>query len=189
MIQPTACHRNSSTRTRSAKRGLSLVELLCTLCISASTLLASANGMRDLMQSQRLQSVATELEGEIALAKSTAILHGQTVRLTVQPIDQGSCIMIHTGAKDACKCGTSGLPVCETTTQLMHVQRHDSRTGVRYLTSDMSLTFSAHRGTVTPTATFKVSDSTGRTLHQIVNVMGRTRTCTPKGQVPGFKLC
>ena len=186
---PTAIQPGRPASAGHRQRGLTLIELLCTVCISASTLLASAGGLRDLMQNQRLQSVATELESEIALAKSTAVLRGQSVRLTVQTTDQGSCVMIHTGAKNACQCGSNGSPVCEADTEVVHVQRHDARTGVRYLTNDLSLIFSAYRGTVTPTATIKIADATGRTLHQVVNVMGRTRTCSPKGQVSGFKAC
>jgi type IV fimbrial biogenesis protein FimT len=166
-----------------------MIELLVSMSITASALLASAGGMHDLHMSQRLKSVAAELESEIQLARSTAVLRGQTMRLAIQPLDQGSCILIHTGPKDACTCGATGEAVCEGDAQVTLLQRHDAKTGVRYLTNQVSLAFSADHGTVTPTATIKLVDSTGRALHQVINVMGRTRTCSPKSAIPGYKPC
>jgi type IV fimbrial biogenesis protein FimT len=44
-------------------------------------------------------------------------------------------------------------------------------------------------GTVTPTATFKLESTEGVAVHQVVNVMGRTRSCVASGALPGFKTC
>lgn len=187
---PSAKSSNRHTAClRQRQRGLTAIELLMMVSITASALTASIDGMRKLTLSQRLQATAAELESELQLAKSTAILKGQTVRLAIQPLAQGSCVLIHTGPKDACTCGATGLAVCEGDAEVTHLQRHDAKTGVAYLTNNLSLAFSAYRGTVTPTATIKLADSSGRSLHQVVNVMGRIRTCSPDPKPVGYKAC
>ena len=79
--------------------------------------------------------------------------------------------------------------MCVADEQVMHLNRHDATSGVRHLSIGTSLAFGAMRGTVTPTATLKLADARGRTLHQVVNVMGRTRTCLAQGTVAGYKPC
>lgn len=170
-------------------KGLTLVELLCSVSIAATAVGASIGSARELLLNQRLKTVTSELQSELQLAKSTALFKGQTTRLALQTSPDGHCVLIHTGPKDACQCGTSGNAVCIGDAQPIHLQRHQSATGVRLASGNMSLAFSAEHGTVTPTATIKLVDSTGRTLHQVVNVMGRIRTCSPKAGVAGYKAC
>lgn len=178
-------------RTSLSKRhlGLTLVEMLCSLAITASTIGVSTSSMRDMMLSQRLQAAAAELESEVQLARSTAVSRSQVVRLAIQPLDQGSCTIIHTGPKNACQCTSDGPPICQAESMVLHFNPHDSRTGVKHLSTTVSLAFSPLAGTVTPTATLKLSDSKGRALHQVVNLMGRTRTCSPLSAIAGYKPC
>lgn len=79
-----------TTCLRQRQRGLTAIELLMTVSITASALTASIDGMRKLTLSQRLQATAAELESELQLAKSTAILKGQTVRLAIQPLTRAA---------------------------------------------------------------------------------------------------
>jgi type IV fimbrial biogenesis protein FimT len=51
------------------------------------------------------------------------------------------------------------------------------------------MTFDPVKGTVTPTATLRVESKDGRALHQVVNLLGRIRTCSPGGKLPGEKTC
>jgi type IV fimbrial biogenesis protein FimT len=52
-----------------------------------------------------------------------------------------------------------------------------------------SITFDAVRGTVTPTATLRVEARDGRAIHQVVNLLGRVRSCSPLGRVGGERVC
>jgi type IV fimbrial biogenesis protein FimT len=52
-----------------------------------------------------------------------------------------------------------------------------------------SLTFDPVKGTVTPTATLRVEARDGRAIHQIVNLLGRVRSCTPGGRVSDERSC
>ncbi len=49
--------------------------------------------------------------------------------------------------------------------------------------------FDPVRGTTTPTATVRVVAADGRAIHQIVNIMGRVRACSPGGAVSGYRAC
>ena len=189
MNQPHATLGSRQSRAGQRNIGLTAIEMLCSISVTFTALGATVPSMREFMLSQRLQAAAAELETEVQLARSLAMVRAQTVRLAIQPMDQGSCTMIHTGPKDACRCAAEGPAVCLDDAEVLHLSRHDSRSGVRHLSTNVSLAFSATRGTVTPTATLKLSDSTGRTLHQVVNVMGRTRTCSAQAALPGYKAC
>jgi type IV fimbrial biogenesis protein FimT len=48
-----------------------------------------------------------------------------------------------------------------------------------------SMRLDAARGTVTPAGTVRVASPLGPVLHQVVNVMGRVRTCVP-ALAPGW---
>ena len=139
--------------------------------------------------SQRLQASASELETIVQLARSSAMLGSKTVRLSIQPTASGSCVLIHTGAKDACTCNAQGQPVCLGDERILHSSKVEADRGVRITSAAVSMAFSGNRGTVTPTATVKISDSNGHTLHQVVNVMGRVRTCSPAGSMSGYPPC
>jgi type IV fimbrial biogenesis protein FimT len=59
---------------------------------------------------------------------------------------------------------------------------------VRLASNSRSLAFEPTQGTVTPTATVRVAAAGGEAVHQIINVMGRVRSCSPNG-VAGYKPC
>ena len=174
---------------RPPRRGLTLIEAMCTCAIAATLLGLSSGGMHDFVLAQRLKAVSGQLDASIQLARSNAVLHNQTLRLTIQPLAGGSCTLVHTGDANACQCGESGAATCQDGERVLHLERHDASTGVRHLSTGTSLAFSGLRGTVTPTATLKVADRRGRAIHQVVNVMGRTRACSPAGGVTGYPTC
>ena len=51
-----------------------------------------------------------------------------------------------------------------------------------------SMLFDATKGTVTPTGTLRVQAGVG-SVHLVVNVMGRVRSCSPEGRIPGQRSC
>lgn len=169
--------------------GFSVVELCCTLSIG-SLLLGSAlpvvNGMRD---SQRLQAAAALLETDLQHARSQAIATHQPVRVQVQQrADGGSCYVVHTGPASSCSCDT-GVARCDDGSRLLRVESQLPAQGVVLQPLARSLVFDARSGTVTPTATFKFTAGDGRSLHQVVNIMGRVRSCSPGGKVGGLRRC
>jgi type IV fimbrial biogenesis protein FimT len=71
----------------------------------------------------------------------------------------------------------------------LRVEGQPAAAGVALAALARPLVFDGRKATVTPTATLRVSADDGRTIHQVVNIMGRVRSCTPGGSVGGLRRC
>lgn len=187
---PTSAAQSPRHRAGRPARGLSLVELLCALAILLVLLGGALPMVSDLRLGQRLQAMAALLETDIHLARSTAIRSGQPVRLVVQALPSGgSCYMLHDGAGDACTCSDDGQARCEAGVQLLRSEGQPASAGVVLAALARPVVFDGRKGTVTPTATLRLAARDGRTIHQVVNIMGRVRSCTPGAGVGGLRPC
>ena len=172
------------------RRGLSLVELLCTLAISALLLGGALPLLNDLRLGQRLQAAAALLETDIHFARSSAISTHQPVRLVVQALQAGgSCYLLHTGASGACECTSLQQARCDAGAQLLRIEVLPPAAGVTLAGLAHPLVFDGRKATVTPTATLRLASRDGRAIHQVVNIMGRVRSCSPAGSVGGLRPC
>lgn len=184
-----ARHALQAAACRGIARGLTLIEMLCCLCITGMVLAGALPAARDLRLSQALQGVASELETDVQYARSLARTNDRTVRLALQVTDDGgACYVIHSGPSGACTCDTAGVARCSDGAEALRVQPLPASAGIRVSTSSRSIVFDAGKGTVTPTATFVVADRDGRAVHQVVNVLGRVRSCSPSG-LNGYRRC
>lgn len=171
-------------------RGLSMVEVLCTLAISAVLLGGAVPLLNDLRQGQRLQAAAALLETDIHFARSTAISTGSPVRLVAQALQAGgSCYLLHTGAANACECTGQGVARCDAGARLLRIEVLPPAGGVTLAALTHPLVFDGRKATVTPTATLRLASRDGRAIHQVVNIMGRVRSCSPAGSVGGLRHC
>ncbi|MBI3366932.1 MAG: hypothetical protein HY021_00285 [Burkholderiales bacterium] len=175
---------NRQTRTR----GLSIVGMLCTLSIVATMVGSAVPGMTELRQRKALELSASEFVSAVQTARLESRMRPNGAHLDVQAVPGGSCLVVHTGAAGACTCSADGSASCATGTDLLRMTTI-ATPAARLSPARLSLQFSAERGTVTPTATMKFIDTKGRALHQIVNIMGRTRSCSPEGAVAGYPAC
>ena len=168
------------------KRGLSLVELLCTLAITAVLLGSALPMFQELRSSQALRATAALLETDLHYARSLAVTSRQSTRLSVQAVDSGgTCYRLHTGPAHACRCNGSGEAQCEEGAELLRLAEQDGPNGITLAPVGRSILFDGDKGTVTPTATLTVADREGRAIRQIINIMGRVRSCVPAGALGG----
>jgi type IV fimbrial biogenesis protein FimT len=176
-------------RSRRCERGLTLIEMLAALAVLAIVAGLSTGSWQSMVGKLRLQSVAQELAADVQLARSTAVAQHRAVRLEVHPHATGSCILAYTGAAGSCHCDEQGQAQCAAPEQV--VQRHwlPAGEGVRISANVASMRFDPVVGTVSPTGTLTTSLVDGRSLAQVVNVMGRSRTCSPQGTVSGIAVC
>jgi type IV fimbrial biogenesis protein FimT len=174
---------------RAPRHGLTMIEVLCAVCILATTVGLAVPGMQSWQMRQALQATAAELETDIQYARSEAVAKQQPIRLETQPLGNSSCYVLHTGQTHDCNCDGQGGAVCTGGAQLLKVAEQRRDGAVRLTTTQVSIVFDPKRGTVTPTATLKLADREGRAIHQVVNIMGRTRSCSPVGAIPGTKAC
>ena len=171
-------------------RGLTLVELLCVLAISAVLLGGAWPMLLELQARQALQSQAALLETDVYFARSQALSSGQAVRLSVQAMANGAtCYVVHTGPAHACRCSGGGQAVCDVDTRLLRLAEQGGPSRIALAPAQRSVLFDPGKGTVTPTATLRLTDPQGRGIHQIINIMGRVRTCSPAAKVSGYKSC
>ena len=178
------------TQARRHQRGLTLIELLCAIGIAILLIGGAVPMLSDLQQGQRLRAVASLLETDIHLARSTAISTGQPVRLVVQTMATGgSCYLLLTGSADGCTCTDAGEARCEAGAQPLRVEGQAAAAGVTLAPLARPLIFDGRKATVTPTATLRLSTRDGRTIHQVVNIMGRVRSCTPGAGMAGLRAC
>ena len=191
MTHSTCQHRQAPwTTPRTVQRGLSLIELLCSLAIMALLVGGALPMFNELRWSQGLQSAASLLETDIHHARSLAVISGRPVRLSVQATPAGgSCYIVHTGAAHACRCDGRGQAQCVAGAEMLRLAEQAVSSGNRLAPVERSNLVDGGKGTVTPTATLKLTDPDGRTIHQVVNIMGRVRTCAAVGTLGGLRPC
>lgn len=171
-------------------RGLTMVELLCCASIAATVLGSALPSLVDLGRRQRLQSAAAELQTDIHFARSAAVQRNQPIRLSWQALpDGGACYVVHSGDADQCSCGAAQQTVCRDGAEAIRTAVLPPGDAITLAAATRSVLFDGRRGTVTPTATFKLADAGGRAMHLVVNIMGRVRRCSPDGQLGGVKRC
>lgn len=169
--------------------GLSLVEMLCTLAIMLVLIGSALPALNDLRAQQALRATADLLETDLQYARSLALTEGQPVRLSVQALGAAeSCYVIHTGAAHGCRCTGGGQARCDAGSRLLRLVEPATATGITLAPTERSLQFDSSKGTVTPTATLRVADRDGRAIHQIINIMGRVRSCSTSG-LGGLRPC
>jgi type IV fimbrial biogenesis protein FimT len=172
-------------------RGLSLVESLVALAILAIAVGAALPAFTALAESRHLQGVAQHFEADVMFARSASELRSQTVRLSFfDDAAAARCWLVHTGEPENCRCdAASGSASCEAPALLLRANPLAAGLPLRLSANAPSLRFSAARHTVTPAATVTLSTRGGRSVQEVVSVVGRVRGCSPGGEVPGFANC
>jgi type IV fimbrial biogenesis protein FimT len=165
------------TTRPSRQRGITLIEAATVLAIAGVLAGVAAPSFDAARQRHHLQGAAALFETDVHFARASAVALGQPVRLDFQAEAGRACYVLHTGPRGACNC-LGEQPVCESSTALRSVRYTPAQPFV--LTSNSgSMVFDDVAGTVTPTATVRFTATNGDALHQVVNVMGRVRSCSP----------
>ena len=169
-------------------RGVSLVECAIAVAVSATALGLAVPNLTDLRDRHRLDGVAAQLETDLMLARSEAVARNDGVRLDLQGDAAGSCYVLHDGRAGDCRCTATELPVCRAGVQAIRHARFPAAGPIQVSSRSASIVFDPALGTVTPTATIKVSGAAG-TVHQVINIMGRVRSCVPAPGRAGYPTC
>jgi type IV fimbrial biogenesis protein FimT len=181
--------RPRSRRDLHSLRGLTAVEMMCTLAVLAVAGAAAFPRFEQWRDDTALAGLAARVEAVIQLARSQTVRRGQPVRLTLGNADPGSCLMLHTGQAEDCRCAAGQAPQCEAGAELLHADRIDARERAQLRANVDSILFDGDRGTSTPAATLRLVTPQGRALHTIVNLTGRVRSCSPGARIAGYRGC
>ncbi len=179
----------SSRRQRAPQRGGALVEAC--ICIAVACVLAgvAAPGFTDLIRVKRLEAASTRLIADVYHARMRAVMRNEGVRITQGQLPDGrSCYVVHTGVASGCDCGRRASAVCDRAEDLIKVTEIE-HLQVSLRTGSRSVLWYPTRSTITPTVTYRLALPDGRELHHIVNILGRTRTCSPNGAIRGHPAC
>ena len=174
-------------RPRRAPRGFSLTEALICVAVLAVSVSAVVPSFGTALEMRRVEGAAAQLETDLQLTRSLAVAQNRTVRFEIARDAHGTCYVAHSGGAGECSCTPQGA-VCSAGVHAHRNQHYAADTGVAIVANVASMVFEPMKGTVTPTATLRV-EGPRVAIRQIVNVMGRVRSCSPDAAVPGYKAC
>ena len=168
--------------------GLTLIETATVTAVVAVLIGTVAPSFQEARTRRQLEGVAAQLETDLQLARSEAVARFESVRVGFTRDPGGSCYVLHTGPAGGCRCDGAGTTVCGDGAEPLRTVPLGPAHPVQLQSNSASILFDAVKGTVTPTATLRVQSPVGE-LRQVVNVMGRIRTCSPAGAVTGYRPC
>jgi type IV fimbrial biogenesis protein FimT len=174
---------------RSQQRGLSLVEMSATLAVAAILAGTAMPSLQDSNKKRALQGTAAQLATDLQFARSEAIARNEGVRVSFHSISGAACVVIHTGATTDCSCGTDGVTQCTGNAVLIKNSHFSAASGIAVSANVSSMRFDPTLGTVTPAGTVKVASASGSSVHHVVSILGRLRSCSPGGSAAGYKAC
>lgn len=170
------------------QRGLTLIEILVSLSVCLILLESVAPHFGKAAERRHLDGAAAQLATDIQQARSLAVANAAAQRISFRSLASGSCYVIHDGPAQACQCDASGQPVCSAGTRVARSVFLPADGPVRLQANVGSMQFHPSIGTTTPTGTLRLQGRQGQHVHLVVNIMGRTRACSPNG-VPGYPPC
>ena len=176
-------------RTRSRQTGFTLIESMVCLAMVGVTVGTALPSIQQASERRHLEGAAAQLATDIRQARSAAVALTAPVRLSFHQASAGSCYLLHTGRTADCSCDPSAGAVCTNGAQVIRSVAFPPSSEVQISSNSASMLFEPHRGTVTPTASINLRLRNGPTLRQVVNIMGRARTCTPSVGMPAYLAC
>jgi type IV fimbrial biogenesis protein FimT len=171
------------------QHGVTLVEACTVVAVLAILASTAAPNLQGLIDSRRLDGAATQLATDIQFVRSEAVARNLPVRLSLYPSAGGTCYVVHTGNADQCACDTSGPATCTGGALQIKTVTLGAADRVSLQSNVTSVLFDPLHGTSTPTGTLRLVGQQGRAVHHVINVMGRVRSCSPLGAMPGYRAC
>ena len=173
------------------QRGYTLTEATAAgaiLALLACLALPSFNG---LIARQRLAGLAAQVATDIQFTRSASVWRNEPLRLSFYSPAGSSCYVVHTGNRQQCTCAAdTGTALCTGDAAALKAVAVPASTGLAVQANVNSMLFDPLHGTSTPAGTLRVVSAAG-SIHHIVNVLGRVRTCTPGNAtaLSGYTAC
>ena len=167
--------------------GFTLVELVIVIAVIGIVVTAAMPSFAAFADTRRLDGIASQLASDLQFARTEAVLRHQGVRVSFSR-DAG-CYIVHTGSAGQCRCSASGTTQCDDGAEALKTTVVDDAQRVELQANVGSIRFDPLHGTASPSATVRLSNAQGRAVHQVVNLMGRVRSCSPQGLVAGYRAC
>lgn len=162
------------------QRGVTAVEAMSVLAIIGILAGVTMPDAEPLRQRAELLGLASQVETDVHLARSEAVSRNRTVRFALQQAaDGGACYLVHVGTTPVCSCEDIQSNRC-TAAGVIRAMALPVTGRVTLQGNVQAMTFDPLKGTVTPAATLRLVARDGQALHQVVGLLGRVRTCSPR---------
>ena len=181
--------KHSSPPRKRRQHGVSLIEAMIVVVVTAIVATTAVPSLATFIDGRRLDATANALAADVQWVRTEAVARNQPIRLSFHASAASSCWVVHTGLAAQCSCADSGPATCSGGAAEIKTVVLGTRDRVVVQANVASILFDPLHGTSTPTGTLRLIDPRGRAVHHIVNVMGRVRSCTPAGAVPGWPAC
>lgn len=169
--------------------GITLIESAVTASVLATAMGVAMPNFQQMRELRHVEGAAALLETDIQHTRSLAVANNQVLRISFETGTAASCYVVHTGNSGDCSCIAGGDAVCGAGAEALRTVHYGAALPLRLQSNSRSIAFDPDKGTVTPTATVRVIAQSGATIHQVVNVMGRVRSCSPAPGLAGYKRC
>ena len=174
---------------RERQSGITLIEACMVIAIASIVVAITVPSLQGLIDTRRLAGAATQLATDLQWVRTEAVVRNQAVRVSFHATANGSCYVVHTGTAAQCSCDAPGAALCTGGAQQIRTVRLPTEERVGFQSNVGSMLFDPLHGTVSPAGTLRLIGTQGREVHHVVNVMGRVRSCTPLGAIPGYRAC
>lgn len=183
-------HRPSSSRSAVRRQhGITVIEVCAALCIIGIVVGNAAPAFSNMLERRQLEGRASELATDLHGMRAEAVARNRTLRMSFAQDPSGSCYVVHTGSADACTCTGGGPAQCTEGTTLIKSVSLPRSSHIRLESNVRSMVYDPGHGTTTLGSTLRLTDSRGRGIWHVVNIMGRVRSCSPHGEMPGYRAC
>lgn len=185
-----ACDKNESVRLDHRQKGIALVEISVVAALLAILTIMATPSYQEIAINRRLESKALEYVTHINWARSLAVSSNQAVNLHISKSENASCYVIFQGLVNDCSCNASGA-VCSAlgNARLVVVLLHTDGIKVSAKTESATTRINPKQGMMIPTLTAIFSADNGKAIHNISNILGRTRSCSPTMPDFGLQVC
>lgn len=181
--------RTCQPRLRRSQAGVTLIETTTVGAVVAVLAGVAAPAFDHSLQRRHLEGAATQLETDIHQARMLAVARNAPLRISFESGAGGSCYVIHTGAANQCGCAADGSAVCQGEARAERSVHFAPGGPVSLRSNSRSVLFDPSRGTSSPTATVQLQARNGSAIHQVMNIMGRVRSCSPAPELSGYRRC
>jgi type IV fimbrial biogenesis protein FimT len=179
----------TSSASRRSQAGVTLVETTVVASVMAVVAGLAVPGFQDAVQRRHLDGAVAELETDIHYTRMLAVARNAPMRISFEATVGGSCYVIHTGAAGQCRCSDAGAAVCDGEAQAERSVHFPASGPISLKSTSRSVVFDPMKGTSTPTATMQLTARNGMTVRQVMNIMGRVRSCSPAPALSGYRAC
>jgi type IV fimbrial biogenesis protein FimT len=166
---------NSSKTQSSQQRGVTMIEACITLAIAGILAGSALPSFKDSLDQRKVEGFSSEVGTDLPLCPQRG--RGAQHRRARQLLS--GCYVVHTGSRADCQCDGQGPSVCTSDAVALKTVNSAETRGVQVVSNVSSMRFDPTNGTTSPTGTVCTVPASGRSVHHVVSLMGRVRTCSP----------